>query len=68
MCYTLPEWVFSVSYTHLDVYKRQVPDYALEKILKHYEGNKEVGGRIYTESEGLTSISYGEIGDKARCV
>ena len=29
------------------------------------EGNKEVGGRIYTESEGLTSISYGEIGDKA---
>lgn len=45
--------------------EKTVPDYALEKILKHYEGNKEVGGRIYTESEGLTSISYGEIGDKA---
>ena len=35
-----------------------------EKSKKHYEGNKEVGGRI-SSNGGVTSISYGEIGEKS---
>lgn len=42
--------------------EKDVPDYALKKIVKHYEGNKEIGGRI-SINEGITSISYGEIGE-----
>lgn len=41
-----------------------IPEYALKKTVKQYEVNEEVGGRIFTESGGMTSISYGEIGDE----
>lgn len=46
-----------------EVTEKAVPDYAIKKIEKHYEGNKEVGGRI-SSNGGVTSISYGEIGEK----
>ena len=33
-----------------------IPEYALKKTVKQYEVNEEVGGRIFTESGGMTSI------------
>lgn len=44
--------------------EKYVPDYVLNRIVKHYTGNKDLGGKIFTEDEGLTSIVNGEIRDQ----
>lgn len=41
-----------------------LPDYTLRKMDRSYEGNEELGGRIW-KSGTTTSITYGEIGDQA---
>lgn len=48
-----------------DLTEKIIPNYKLKKSVKHYTGNKEVGGRIFTEDGGQTSVINGEIRDQA---
>lgn len=47
-----------------EVEEKYIPDYILNRIVKHYTGNKDVGGKIFTEEGGSVYITNGEIRDQ----
>lgn len=58
--------IFKITTEELE--EKDIPDYVLNRKVKHYTGNKDVGSKIFTEAEGMTSILNGEIRDQPVCM